>query len=196
MQGQLDEMKADQRPWVSNDIEAASDLTFDDSGGILRFRYTLRNIGRSPAFNVNAWPIILPSTPSRNILVTDPTRILKEHCIDVERKIKDLLQGDFFVAWGSILYPGEHIIVEEVAKYDIPKTDPQHFLTMIPASGPLYVISCIDYQSSIDGVHHQVGELYFLTANGSDLWSGSRDKVSKATLGLRPAQIWGTKYAN
>ena len=95
MQGQLDEMKADQRPWISNDIEAASDLTFDDSGGILRFRYTLRNIGRSPAFNVNAWPIILRSTPSPNILVTDPTRILKEHCIDVERKIKDLLQGDF-----------------------------------------------------------------------------------------------------
>jgi hypothetical protein len=54
LQGQLSAMREEQRPWVKADIEIASDLTFSSSSGYVTIRYKVKNVGRSPAFNLNA----------------------------------------------------------------------------------------------------------------------------------------------
>src|SRR5713101_8561477 len=67
MQGQLDVMAADQRPWVSfEDFGIAGSLSFDDIGSTggkrwhVKVRYQLKNYGKTPAAHVAGWAHILP----------------------------------------------------------------------------------------------------------------------------------------
>jgi hypothetical protein len=55
MQGQLNEMRDEQRPWVSATAEPASDFTLDDAGAHFQVKFVLNNSGHSPA--LRAWVI-------------------------------------------------------------------------------------------------------------------------------------------
>jgi hypothetical protein len=49
MQGQLDAMEADQRPWVfATPAQALSPIYFDEKGGHVLIEHTLKNTGRTP----------------------------------------------------------------------------------------------------------------------------------------------------
>jgi hypothetical protein len=67
MQGQLDIMGADQRPWVSiKQLSISSGLAYDDVGWPngkrwhIKLTYTLKNYGKTPATHVIFWAHILP----------------------------------------------------------------------------------------------------------------------------------------
>ncbi len=56
------EFEAEHRPWIPPDIQLASGWTWTADGeGRVTLRFTLRNIGRSPATNVNVRTEIFPS---------------------------------------------------------------------------------------------------------------------------------------
>jgi len=65
MQGQLDEMVAEQRPWVFFDNPAvASDLVFDDNGARVYISFALKNTGHTPAVNVGMKTALVPVLPN------------------------------------------------------------------------------------------------------------------------------------
>lgn len=60
MTDQLNEMKSENRPWVSTDMPIITDnLSYDVNGARIGLKFTLRNTGRSPAnrvgFNIKAF---------------------------------------------------------------------------------------------------------------------------------------------
>lgn len=58
---QLQSMKFDQRPWVSLEMEPEGPFVHDESNGLAyTFRYSLNNVGRSPAFNVMFTATMMP----------------------------------------------------------------------------------------------------------------------------------------
>lgn len=53
-------MAADQRPWISLDMQPEGPLARDVNGWNFNVTYTLNNVGRSPAFNVSFVAGIMP----------------------------------------------------------------------------------------------------------------------------------------
>jgi len=58
--GQLGVMQADQRPWVSLDMQIDSPLIRDASGLNFLVKYTMNNVGKSPAFDVDFLAKMIP----------------------------------------------------------------------------------------------------------------------------------------
>jgi hypothetical protein len=62
MQGTLDEMHVEQRPWVYTEIVGAdSPMHFNGSGIKLDLHYTLKNVGKSAALNARVYALVLLS---------------------------------------------------------------------------------------------------------------------------------------
>jgi hypothetical protein len=60
-QRQIKLMEADQRPWISLDMQPEGPLTRDSDGGWnFIVRYTITNVGKSPAFRVNLLATMIP----------------------------------------------------------------------------------------------------------------------------------------
>jgi len=60
MQGQLDAMRADQRPWVSLSMQADGPLVHDGNGWNFLIKYSLTNAGKSPAGDVDFLATMIP----------------------------------------------------------------------------------------------------------------------------------------
>jgi hypothetical protein len=62
----IDLAQIDQRPWVSVDISIISPVTYDSNGNAhITFRFSLTNVGRSPAINIEVFPMIYPMSNKR-----------------------------------------------------------------------------------------------------------------------------------
>ncbi len=59
MNGQLDEMRAEQRPWVSIEPTILA-VTWDKTGVTVDMKYTVKNTGRSPAMHVEVEDQVVP----------------------------------------------------------------------------------------------------------------------------------------
>lgn len=53
MQGQLDEMRDEQRPWLSADVIISDTIVFDEMGIRVPFGFVVKNTGKEPAFHAN-----------------------------------------------------------------------------------------------------------------------------------------------
>lgn len=58
---------AAQRPWLDIEIEILSPMTFTENGPTIRLGFVIKNIGNTPATNVQFWPFILPEIPEQEI---------------------------------------------------------------------------------------------------------------------------------
>ena len=52
MQGQLSEMQAERRPWISIEVTGHSGIVWEERGARLSVVFKLKNVGKAPATNV------------------------------------------------------------------------------------------------------------------------------------------------
>lgn len=63
MQGQLDVMRAEQRPWISLSMQADGPLAHDGNGWNFLIKYDVTNVGKSPAIDVDFLATMIPWGP-------------------------------------------------------------------------------------------------------------------------------------
>jgi hypothetical protein len=105
IQGQLDVMKSDQRPWIKVEAEIWSDLTFQGDIGALPVRFFLKNVGKYPAFDADVWIKTFLMADGH----TDLFEEQRKYCASTRafggRKSNDVINGTH----GVFLFPDEKI---------------------------------------------------------------------------------------
>jgi len=150
-QHQLEEMRADQRPWVSAvaSVDEPFVYQYESNGTNVSLRYTLHNSGHSPANNIWFELATLPEFPEGDIIVL--ARMTCEGSVP---------PSNSRVALGFTLFPGDTISIEETG--NISKNDIDRLNTMYRTlPGPMkiwtpMVIACVIYRSPPEGgkLHH------------------------------------------
>lgn len=147
MQGQLDAMKADQRPWVSlasvDGIAISEPLTFSaDRSAKMRLVYRLRNGGKSPALHVrfNAKIVMLPHIDS---YTTEIATAQADFC-DPMRSVANEFDDD-------VIFPGDQPSRDyplSLSAGDVEIALKRKETGFFAHKGyvSLSVIACIDYQ--------------------------------------------------
>src|SRR4029077_595291 len=76
-------MEADQRPWISLNMEAEGPLTRGANGRSFIVKYTLNNVGKSPAFSVDFVAVMIPLAdlqpylpPQQGFSFPEPTKAI------------------------------------------------------------------------------------------------------------------------
>jgi hypothetical protein len=65
MRGQLAEMQAERRPWISIEVTRHSGIVWEERGARLSVFFQLKNVGKAPAMNIHfEAKAILPKCPS------------------------------------------------------------------------------------------------------------------------------------
>jgi len=181
MRGQLYQMQADQRPWISPSISLSGPLVFTgDHDAVIYFIMVIRNIGRAPALNV-----------SNRIEV----HVVEEHnifdSIEGQKQICGLARAkaDMKDFRGQTLFPDDEKRLPSSAT--ISHTD---FAKAWPDTNNVFfrIIGCIDYTFAADRKSHgQTGFSYDLMrpADGGAHRSGfdpRRGNVPADNLALEP----------
>ena len=143
MQAQIDEMKAEQRPWVSADI-GIGDITWSDGAATFSVSTTMKNIGHSPAFFINVTSEAHPALDFNALLAAQ--RKLSE----LERKRTPVI--------GPVIFPGTHDITQPII-ISVTHDEVADFQRLVGKNGPVLfvpiaVLVVIDYVFSGDTVHH------------------------------------------
>jgi hypothetical protein len=178
MQGQLNAMEAEQRPWIATTIELAGDLIIGNQGAQIKVKYTLENTGHAPAFNVVPIPSIVANVtytggfmtifPQMNFFgPVDPIKEVKHLCDKYAPNLSDALQRGVTILFGNTIFPQKTFTKTEGAIIDfqpLPNVPPS--LTVTPPryimDGSAYLASCVDYRVGEGTVHHQTGDVFFL----------------------------------
>jgi hypothetical protein len=105
MQGQLDAMDADQRPWVSvfpkDGLSIIEPLTFDTkNGATMRIAYKLRNTGKSPGLHVRA---------AGKIVILPGETWQKEEMAKSQAFFCDPMRNIEDQFYDAIIFPGDEI---------------------------------------------------------------------------------------
>ena len=138
---------ATQRPWVKVSIDAAGPLVYDESGANVAFRFTLENIGNSPARNV--W--VEARLIAQGIGLADEPLSDARH---LQRQLIAELKGRGPSPYGFVLFP------KDVAAQDIPFNIPQDELTRITQRVDfmhIQLVGAVDYNSGFGAESHQTG---------------------------------------
>ncbi|MBV8107875.1 MAG: hypothetical protein JO223_25290 [Hyphomicrobiales bacterium] len=155
MQGQLDAMEADQRPWVTvvpgDGIGLVAPLTFDPKGASAKIQYKLRNTGKSPALHVRFRAKIV-FLPEKTFADDEIVRAQDDLCNPL-RSIKNAFSDEMIV-------PGDDGTARPYPMAASAADIADALLTK--ESGPFkhpgfvtpYVIACIDYQPSPKSSEH------------------------------------------
>jgi hypothetical protein len=83
MQGQLSEMQAERRPWISIEVTGHSGIVWEERGARLSVVFKLKNVGKAPATNVFfEAKAILPKVGGPAI----PTQAMLDYAADIRRR--------------------------------------------------------------------------------------------------------------
>jgi len=156
------EFEAEHRPWIPAQVELASGWTWKDGDATVALRFGLRNIGRSPATNVDVHTKIFPNGwgfPSP---------------AEAQKQLSQSVRGDIIKpgeGMGQTIFPGEAIryrfIVMSIGAADFERSR-EAFKKQFPEANrtsftPI-VVGCITYRFL--GKPHQTG--FILELSGSD----------------------------
>ena len=186
LQAQLDQMAADQRPWIHADLSIEEPVTLDTNGMNFSLRFIVKNNGRTPAIFV--WNYLQPFLGEDD--AQTPLQHQKKLCLSLRKTIGP-------TADGFTLFPDQTVEL-------------RHHLTIAPAafatdrSGASFVniVGCTDYQTTGAKTHHQTGFIYRLVqTNLSDrdrLWSIGLDDgaMPVGKFRLEPSLDGGAFYAD
>ncbi len=110
MQGQLDVMRTEQRPWISLSMQVDGPLVHDGNGWNLLIKYGAVNVGKSPAFDVDFLATMIPWGPPQPRNDGSPTTF-PDVAADVHAATEKICNAmETFRASGSsgrILFPTE-----------------------------------------------------------------------------------------
>jgi hypothetical protein len=151
MRGQLEEMRLDQRPWVSIGYpKPTSDFQFVDPGAILTVQFSLHNYGKSPALNVEI--------DGRMPLLQSQMGIGKRQddvCNDLFTRSKGAM------GTGYTIFPNEPLPMS--VQFNVDRTEIDAALKRntlpIPVIIPV-IIGCVRYVFGADGSQHKTAFVY------------------------------------
>lgn len=181
MRGQLDEMKADNRAWVSADLGIPREFVFDPANPVIELTFHYKNSGKSPAMGVKGMLDAIPLFEGTTAAVSK----LKAACDNVSAGII-----------GFPLFPGDSVQGNISTK--IPTTnDPmlRHILNPI-------ILTCIGYTSTGGGNWHFTGRSLKLSMKAPRLGKGccaidvAGGAVSAGELKLEIWEMKGGNFAN
>jgi hypothetical protein len=108
MQGQLDEMQAEKRPWIDSKISLVDPILFtewaDHKGINLRLNFELKNYGDVPAINTKIWTVVTPHPGNSE---RDKMDTMQKDACDAVRK-----QADENPVSGVAVFPNQSKLVE------------------------------------------------------------------------------------
>jgi hypothetical protein len=157
MRGQLDEMRADQRPWVSAKISFASPLVYDTKGLSSSFSFDLRNTGKQPAFHVFAQAMILDLkllNAEMKPFDADTKRLCNE-ARRVGRWMNGRMIFDYMIVSNDSVTGTDYPIMNRDVVEQYRNNEGKLILTH-------YVIGCIFYQT-LRGENHHTVYLFLMT---------------------------------
>jgi hypothetical protein len=154
---QITIMEDDQRPWVKVETEIAGPLEFIIGGfGNLPLRFTLTNVGKSPAFNVTLVPWGFLVFQGHN----DTHKEQRERC--GSRRDQPLDNP----ARGSVLFPGDHLLWDQLGASGVGYSPDEIQKGLVDENGQrdlhIWIIGCADYVFGEPKRHHQTGFIYSL----------------------------------
>jgi hypothetical protein len=207
---QLTLLEADQRPWISAKLEITADFVANKKGANIGFRYTFKNVGKSPALNVFGYARIKPNTQdllTGGAFHADPQGQLTSHCTELSKLTTDVTgrPGQFF---GDVIFPGDSVVVDDEATInrDEEVTAPPGTIMIERQrkfTAPILITFCVAYQASLETNPRQTGQAYYLTRKRSDVPGGilyvdpsELGTIPASELGLRAPTISGNQYAN
>jgi hypothetical protein len=166
---QLEETRAEQRPWVYADITPAKQIFWNQSGGLtFVIRFTLHNTGHLPASYV--WPDIEGFLSGEEGKVS--SQLLRSHQKKVcERQLERPAAAD---QPGTTVFPGQ--TVDDGVSFGISKAkidEVRNLAVNTVGTDELFMVpwgvGCIRYRSP-DGGSHQTGFAFFVsrTETGKD----------------------------
>jgi hypothetical protein len=151
LRGQLSAMENDQRPWVyaTNPVTMITPLHFDEAGGHVVVQFTLKNVGRTPAWFAR----IDGHMFSRGLQIYQDTAW---HNCDKRAQMRPSELHD-----GITVFPNDQIVQRRL--WEMPAKDIDDLKTKKALTTMLSV--CVDYIGG-DGEHHQSRTLYELNRRG------------------------------
>jgi hypothetical protein len=143
------------RPWIKVDIQVAGPITYNDNGANFTLKYILKNIGRSPAVNVEVHPrIIFPIVSVDQFGEFNARReLLKD--ISARKAIRS-------TAFGYSLFPDDTMVQDitvSMSKEDI------HRATKLVGAIYPRIVGTVTYRMGFDNDPHQTAFLVELRRN-------------------------------
>jgi hypothetical protein len=207
MQGQLNVMEVNQRPWVSLNVELVSSLSYDAQGwdagvrwhGIVR--YQTNNVGKRPATDIGVFGEIIPFTISHWKTTRIKNGIPKGAPIpgtDVEKEISNICSfsetmHESGIGTGALLFPQERPdwqffgLNGNQAIFDLAKQPESEY------GGNFLVVICVIYYSVSDTTPHRTGRAYDLFKTvGSERIDLSGETIPLGDIGFVPHPINGS----
>jgi hypothetical protein len=152
MQRQLDEMQAEQRPWVSAAAAITEPFVYEyvPNGTTISLAYKLHNSGHSPANNVWIELAAFPQQPDGDLLAAAEGVCKDRPAVPGAR-----------VALGFTIFPDETVVIDwgsSITKTEIDALNSKYAKVI---TGPMNIwtptiIACIVYRSPTEGgrIHH------------------------------------------
>ena len=143
MRSQLEEMQAEQRPWVyASDITPAGRITLVEGQYAIPLKFFIRNPGHLPAFSVitKTSATILP--------------IGRKSSMTIKNDICDAYRKSPIMKTGSAIFAGQTITHGGLTSDDYPRVSKESW-DAISGDKLLLMFGCIDYQFPAEAGHHQ-----------------------------------------
>ncbi|HEY4940349.1 MAG TPA: hypothetical protein VII56_02895 [Rhizomicrobium sp.] len=151
MQGQLDEMRNEQRAWVYADIDPNASLVINGWDGVVPLQIVLHNVGKSPATQILTFAHLYPISGSGpNVSVRD---------------YPSLCYAKTYSEMGSHIFPGQSI--PATRSLSQAETGSWDVTPVYPGTVTFQIRGCILYKSGADPTpHHTWINASIINANG------------------------------
>lgn len=154
---QLLAMKFDQRPWISLDLTPSGPLDRDVNGWGYTLGYTMVNVGRSPAFNVNFTANMIPLADAVDVPPAGNGFAFPEPTAAIRRKVDEMCAAGNDArsqGMGEIIFPSVSVTRRWRATSPTPEGG------YVPGFA---VVACLTYQFSGDTSVHRTVRVFDLT---------------------------------
>jgi hypothetical protein len=154
-----DTLVASNRPWISIlKVAPVSQLTWEEKGARLTISAVIKNVGKSPAFDVSTEASQFVSNP----IQFDIGASVKKYCDDLRQKqIQRAAAGHR----GDVLFPDDTLTTNLELLFNRQEIEAGVKAMGIPFFSPVLVI-CSDYKSPITKSEHSTGLAYMILKPG------------------------------
>jgi hypothetical protein len=176
MQGQLDTMEADQRPWVFvAGADPARDLFLVNGEAFVSVKFQLKNAGRKPARFASIVGEFITRGETRD-------EVQKGWGACDQAKLKS--ENEFLA--GTAVFPGQDVtqlhvfhMSKDDVDFDRAATEQNRFM-MAPV-----IVGCVDYVFEKNNRHHQTRFVFEVDRKGPDSISFPRDRSHRRQCPIR-----------